>query len=352
MIPSPSIRHLPAVLALLLGSALASSAQAVTYKAKDIGSVAPGQCYYNEMNAKGQIVGACYDAEGLNYTAYATDANGKNIHTIGLLSGSWSWTNGLNDNGVLVGDATIAGDLVSHAWIKQPSGAMTDLGTLGGDNSYALNVNNKGLIVGISEFDTLGSGVHGFVINPGSTTMIDVGSLGGTQMGLWEVNNKGVIGGFGSLAGDTEFRGFHAKPPYNKLIVMDTLGGTNSSVRGINDNGVIVGITRTAGDLVRRAFVAQVGSKAITELATPAGRNAGAFGINNLGQIVGQVARATDNRYLAFVCTGDCTDLVDLNTVTTGLPLGIELRNANDINDKGQIGAVGSDGHNYLLTPQ
>lgn len=247
MIPSPSIRHLPAVLALLLGSALASSAQAVTYKAKDIGSVAPGQCYYNEMNAKGQIVGACYDAEGLNYTAYATDANGKNIHTIGLLSGSWSWTNGLNDNGVLVGDATIAGDLVSHAWIKQPSGAMTDLGTLGGDNSYALNVNNKGLIVGISEFDTLGSGVHGFVINPGSTTMIDVGNLGGTQMGVWEVNNKGVIGGFGSLAGDTEFRGFHAKPPYNKLIVMDTLGGTNSSVRGINDNGVIVGITRTAG---------------------------------------------------------------------------------------------------------
>lgn len=349
---SSSIRQLPAVLALLLGSALACSAQAVTYQAKDIGSVATGDCYYNEMNAKGQIVGACFESDFVAYSAYATGRNGRNIHTVGTIGGSSSWTNGLNDEGTLVGDATIAGDLVSHAWVKRPGGPITDLGTLGGENSFALNVSNKGLIIGSSEFDALGGVYHGFVINPGSTTMIDIGTLGGSYIWPWEVNNHGVIGGEGSQPGDIEFRGFYARPPYTRLIVMDTLGGTRSAVRGINDHGLIVGWSRTPGNALARAFVGQVGSKAITELATPAGRSANAYGVNNLGQIVGWFARATDNLSAAFVCTGTCADLVDLNTVTTGLPAGVRLRNANDINDRGQIAADGSDGHIYLLTPQ
>jgi probable HAF family extracellular repeat protein len=344
-------RRLPALISLLLGAALCSSALAVTYKAKDIGDVGPGGCYFNKMNLKAQIVGACFEADDVAYTAYATDAKGKNIHTVGKLSGNWSWTNGLNDDGVLVGDATIAGDVISHAWIQQPGGAMTDLGTLGGDNSFALNINNKGLIVGNSQFDASGS-FHGFVIQPGTSKMIDVGNLGGTQLSVWRVTEKGIIGGVGTLAGDTEFRGFYAKPPYSKLVVLNSFGGSSTSVGGINESGVIVGTSRTAGDALRRAFVGKVGSKAITDLGTPAGQNSVASSINNKGQIVGSYRRAADNLSAPYLCTNDCSDFLDLNTVTTGLPAGIELRNAQGINDKGLITGQGSDGRIYLLTPQ
>jgi probable HAF family extracellular repeat protein len=349
---SQALFRFSTVSALWCAVALAAPAQAATYAAKDIGSVAVGQCFLNEMNNKAQVVGACFDADGVNYTAYTTGAKGKLISTVGLLSGSWSWTNGLNDDGVLVGDATIAGDAASHAWVRQPGGTMVDLGTLGGANSYALNVSNAGLIVGISEFDATGA-LHGFVIQPGTTKMVDIGNLGGSGINVWEVNTSGVIAGSGQLKGDKQTRGFYANPPYTRFVVLPTFGGTVGNVSAINDSGVMVGYANMAGDTLARAFVAKVGSKVITELATPAGLSANARGINNLGQIVGSYRIAVDKTTRsAFTCSGTCSDFVDLNTVTTGLPKGVALRLAQDVSDSGFISAVGSDFRIYLLAPR
>ena len=66
---------------------------------------------------------------------------------LGTLGGTKSRGNSVNDRGIVVGSATIAGDATSHAFVYQ-DGDMKDLGTLGGTYSSANDVNNFGVVVG------------------------------------------------------------------------------------------------------------------------------------------------------------------------------------------------------------
>lgn len=349
----PATLHRPAtLLALILSGLMAAAAHAApTYVAKLLDTPVADNCYLNDVNEKGQVVGACISAENGGYTAYVTTAKGKRTNAVGLLTGTQSWTNGINDAGVMVGDATIEGDLISHGWIKTPDGAMTDLGTLGGDNSIAVDINNKGLIVGFSQVDA-SSVFAGFVIQPGTTALVRIKSLGGSFTRLATSNLKGVVIGSSQLPGDLETRAFYSRPPYNKPVMLDSLGGPNSAAYAINDQGTIVGSTQVAVTKLRRAYKAQVGSSAITELPTPAGRPATATGINNQGVIVGTYQDPTTSTNNAFSCAGECTTFTNLNTVTTGLAPGVVLTNAQRVNDKGMITALGSDSRLYLLLPQ
>lgn len=348
------IRHPLSKVALLIGSALASqTAQAgPTYMARALDLPVGQTCYLNDLNNRGQVVGACMSADRASYAAFATAAKGKRTSPVGTLSGTMSWVNGVNNAGVLVGDATVDGDMSSHAWMKAPGGEMIDLGTLGGNDSAASDVNDKGLIVGVSTVDDTGSQA-GFVILPGSTQMQAVPTLGGTYARVAAVNNRGVIAGTSMLAGDVDTRGFYSRAPYRKLVMLDSLGGQITEIADINDSGTMVGFATPPNSKLRRAVTAQVGSKALIELATPAGRNARANGINSAGLIVGTHLHATENRAVAFSCTGNCsTDLTDLNSVVTDLPAGVTLVSAQRVNDKGMISAQGSDGRLYLLLPQ
>ncbi len=65
---------------------------------------------------------------------------------LGTLGGNCSYANGINDKGQVVGKSyTSSGK--SHAFLYT-NGSMTDLGTLGGKSSYANGINNKGQVVG------------------------------------------------------------------------------------------------------------------------------------------------------------------------------------------------------------
>src|SRR5690349_14933669 len=94
-----------------------------------------------------------------------------------------------------------------------PKYAVVDLGTLGGSSSYAQTVNNLGQVAGASTLpgdptDTLGFPItHGCLFSNGQ--IVDLGTLGGDSSGAIDINDAGQIVGDSYLPGNPmAFGGF------------------------------------------------------------------------------------------------------------------------------------------------
>jgi len=84
---------------------------------------------------------------------------------------------------------------------------MTSLGTLGGTNSWARDINAAGQIVG--EADTADGSTHAFLWQDG--TMVDLGTLGGTGSSAAAINASGQIAGW-ALNAAGQKRAFVVRP--------------------------------------------------------------------------------------------------------------------------------------------
>ncbi len=83
---------------------------------------------------------------------------------------------------------------VRHAAFASAAPPATDLGTLGGSTSFAMDINNRGVVVGYSE--TASGTTHAFRWTA-ATGMTDLGTLpGGTQSGAIRILNSGRILGW------------------------------------------------------------------------------------------------------------------------------------------------------------
>ena len=168
---------------------------------------------------------------------------------------------------------------------------VTDLGTLGGSNSYATGINNSGQVVGYA--DTSSGSTHAFLYSNG--TMADLGTLSGasSSYGLG-TNNNGQVVGY-TYAANGSYRAFL----YSNGTMADlgTLpGGSWSWATGINDNGQVVGwATPSSGTLTEHAFLYSNGKMA--DLGTLGGLQSQAYGINNNGQVVGAVTPSSGDAY-------------------------------------------------------
>lgn len=86
--------------------------------------------------------------------------------------------------------------LLAHlTFAALPRYEIIDLGTLGGDESGARFVNDRGKIVG-SAYNQQGERRATLFDSTGNGNNIDLGTLGGTTSWVWSINDSGQIVGY------------------------------------------------------------------------------------------------------------------------------------------------------------
>ena len=171
---------------------------------------------------------------------------------------------------------TLAAVLLVWAFAGGASGntieyAVTDLGTLGGDESQAYGISENGQVVGWS-FTNGDAARHAFLYTNGK--MQGSRALAGCRTSVAvAVNDNGQVVGISySLLPDNGFL-------YSGGAMTD-FGGAVTIASGINDSGQVVG---TAGN--GHAFL--YGSGKVQDIGPLGGNDSAANGINASGQVVG-----------------------------------------------------------------
>jgi probable HAF family extracellular repeat protein len=319
---------------------------------------------------------------------------GNRITDLGFLGGAQGIANALNDRGEVVGasatatmdsfastpltscivvlgvvcnGSTFAGlslfypvTTETHAFLWQGNsssgGSMHDLGTLGGPDSTALMINDRGEVVGYSftSFTPNASTgiptVEPFIWSPEDGKMISMGSLGGTFGAPWAINNHGEVTGSSNLVGDQTEHPFIWSKAHG-MRDLGTLGGTFGHPDAINGAGDVVGYASTPGDQAAHAFLWRDG--AMLDLGTiGTDPTSEAFSINSHGEVVGGSSPPGIDLH-GFIWE-DGGPMMDLNLLTVP---GSDLivTSALLINDRGEIGCLGqlADGttHPCVLIP-
>ncbi|WP_054533906.1 HAF repeat-containing protein [Herpetosiphon geysericola] len=245
---------------------------------------------------------------------------GYTTTNIGTLGGHDGFASDINDFGRVSGYAeNESSDYHAFMWRRGTKTEIWPVNTSENDRSYGYGINDTGYVVGKSGTS---SQYQAFFWN--GDDMLGLGTLGGTNSSASDISNgERIIGTSDTANGES-----HAFMWYRGTMTdLGTLGGPSSAANEINDHKVIVGTSSNANGQ-SRAVIWKNGHIIDLNVAAP---NSYGYGINNHEQIVGTMV-LTDGIPRAFLWEdGVTTDLsISPNTYTY----------ANDINDAGII--VGS----------
>ena len=266
----------------------------------------------------------------------------------------YSHANGVNDRGEVVGIAR-ASLRDDHAFISTDRTGgygrlMLDLGTLGGKNSIALAINNNGDVVG--QADTGSWSRHAFMggngggSGSGGASMFDLGTLGGKNSGATAINDKGQVVGFSNIhdAGTAlnptnpyvSFASAEATHAFlyqdGKMQDLGTLPGFRSSyAMGINALGQVVGTasntdwspsegyTTQGGGPLGHAFLYEKGAMEDLNALLPKASGwvlESATAINDGGQVTGMgLYQGQERGYLLTLGQGDPSPIPEPTTL-------------------------------------
>jgi probable HAF family extracellular repeat protein len=268
------------------------------------------------------VVSVCLVCVVLLAAATASAGTQYVITDLGTVGGGESYPYAINNAGQVVGQSGTAGPY-GHAFLWE-DGTMQDL-TVTGNNSLANGVNEHGRVVG---WVVASGATHSHYWEFGSAYSISM-SLSNNQ--AYDVNEHDQIVGFTWTAA-----GAYRAYLWDDWAWQDlgTLGGSQSMAYGINDGTQVVGEADTAAGL-SHAFVWE--GETIGDLGTLGGDESCANAINAGGLVVGW-ADTADQFQHAFSWQGGA--MADLGT------LDGDWSRASGVNNAGQIvGAADVLGH-------
>lgn len=343
--------------ALVLGMSILSATFAATsfsYTVTDLGTLGGSSSQAYGINDTGQVVGKADTSNGLSH-AFLWDQGTMN--DLGTVDGySYSSAYKINNVGQVIGAAYIDptfgtfSPVLALLWAQGAQSPPQDLGSLGGNFSEAIGINNRGDVVGISRLDNTTYN-RAFLWSKGK--MRNLGTLPNTggcspypsYIFGTSINNKRQI------VGPSENCAFLWEKGTMRAISSDW-----SDPRDINDRGQVVGSGNGGATLWNLSDGTR---KSLGTLGTPGTYISMAHGINNRGRVVGgtynprsgDILAILRNPYHAFLWINDT--IKDLNSLIPA-DSGWELQTAQDINNFGKI--VGYGKHNgqnkaFLLTP-
>jgi probable HAF family extracellular repeat protein len=324
----------------------------------------------SEINALGWIVGLSNVIDPGTGSEHGNAVLWKDhqIINLGTLGGADSNAIVVNDRGQITGFSTnsipdpfdpFGFPIQLHAFIWE-NGVMKDLGSLGGPDSFPGAIfNERGQVTGSSYINFIPNPTTGvptadpFLWEGGH--MIDLGSFGGTSGFGLAVNNRGQIIGQSNLPGDSTAHAFLWDR--NTLKDLGTLGGTFSSPAWLIDAGEVVGVATVQDDQAFLAFLWKEG--VITNLGAVDGDSCSAANsINAKHQVVGISATCDFTVQHAFLWEDG--QMIDLNTVVPPKS-NLQLVVGFNVNDRGEIVGVGVPfgdplntdlfGHLFVLIP-
>jgi probable HAF family extracellular repeat protein len=169
----------------------------------------------------------------------------------------------INDAGQTVGRSPANG-FAQHAVLWSAAGVIQDLGTLGGTNSQAIDINASAQVIGSSQIAG-DAATHFFLWSSGSGMQDLNATVDAGITGVVEINDAGQIIGTYTTGGQS-----HAflYTPGTGLRDLGTLGGTTSAPTGLNDKGDVVGSsTLSNGSTHAFLWTAAEGMEDITALS-------------------------------------------------------------------------------------
>jgi probable HAF family extracellular repeat protein len=321
-------------------------------------------------NDRGQVVGISDDGHidpVLGFpedfaTLWERDGTAINLGTLG---GTQSLAAAVNDRGQIIGVAadSIPDPYSLFGWATETHGfiwqnrVMQDLGTLGGADSSASFINERGQVTGNSYVSSTPPPdpnlcgfpiiTHPFFWQDGKMT--DIGTLGGTCAEATTINNRGQVIGNSNLPGDFVLHPFLWER--GKLQDLGTFGGTFGVANWLNNAGEITGVASTVDDQEFHAFFWRNGL--MTDIGTVAGDVCSiAHFMNSRGQVVG-TSGCTQEGFDGFMWEPGGS-IIDLNDF---VPPDLDLRvtDGETINDRGEIAGSGllpnGDFHAVVLIP-
>ena len=315
------------------------------------------------------------------------------ITNMGSLGFGVSGAIGINATGQVTGDSDLPATIkitcyyaghyclvhAYHAFLYS-NGTMTDLGTLGGNDSVGNAINRTAEVAGWSDNKV---GLADAFLWDGQK-MIDLGALAplsGQGSKATGINDSGqVAGSWGNtLSTDPSHAWLYANGTVTALPEPGyATGSLGCAAAAINNTGQIIGSCYAGG--LSHAVLWQNGT--VADLGTLGGWQAAAAAVNNLGQVAGWAQTSTGATDGFLWSNGTMTDLgsfvpaaINDNGVMVGgdqvysggtpqnlnnlIPAGTpyQITNATAINNNGQIAADARDTatgqtHALLLTPR